>query len=101
MILCELFMNIHSQNNVHMNIPEVFANVREHFVNFFGNLMVSCKENSTKFANLRKQFTILRELFMNIRSRSNVHMNIHEVFVNVHEHFTKLRKLFLQPTVLL
>ena len=42
---------------------------------------------------------ILRELFMNIRSQSNVHINIRKVFMNVHEHFTKLRKLFLQPTV--
>ena len=37
---------------------------------------------------------ILRELFMNIRSRSNVHMNIHEVFANVHEHFANY---FWQP----
>ena len=42
---------------------------------------------------------ILHELFMNIRSRSNVHMNIREVFANVYEHFVKLRILFLQPTV--
>ena len=37
---------------------------------------------------------ILCELFMNIRSRSNVHMNIREVFANVYEHFAKLRIFF-------
>ena len=90
MILRELFMTIRSRSNVHMNICEVFANVRELFWQPNGKL----QKNSTKFANLREQFMILCELFMNICLRSNVHMNIREVFANVHEHFAKLRILF-------
>ena len=82
-MLRELFMNTHSRSNVHMNICEVSVNVHEHFANYFWQPNGKLQKNSTKFANLREQFTILRELFMNICSRSNVHMNIYEVFANV------------------